>query len=143
MNEVEKLIPKFAETHRLRIKRDVDGTYIIPGNLGDSHIYDYSDEELGVLFMPTHKASDKPRTKLWNSVRRKCIAAGMTLRQNGDDEGALSFDPNNAVQVKLAIKCVRARARRRVSEAHRMKLVANAALARAARFGQTLNTEAL
>jgi len=110
-------LPEFAVTKNLKTKRDVDGTCIIPGRLGESHVYECAPNQLGVLFQPTSAPTDQPRTKLWNSVRKKCIAAGMTLRQNGDDEGALSFDPENSEQAKLAVRCIKARARRRPSAA--------------------------
>jgi hypothetical protein len=48
----------------------------------------------------------------------------MTLRQNGDDEGALSFDPNNRQQARLAIKVTGARPKRQLSPEHRAKLLA-------------------
>jgi hypothetical protein len=60
----------------------------------------------------------------WSRVRRKCLAAGMTLRQNGDDEGAFSFDPSNRTQAALAIKLAGARPKRRLSPEHRAKLLA-------------------
>jgi len=48
----------------------------------------------------------------------------MKLRQNGDDEGAFSFDPNNREQARLAIKVTGERPKRRISPERRGKLVA-------------------
>jgi hypothetical protein len=48
----------------------------------------------------------------------------MTVRQNGDDEGAVSFDPANKEQASLAIKLIGARPKRRLSPEHRSKLLA-------------------
>lgn len=31
--------------------------------------------------------------KTWGDLKRAGLAAGMTLRQNGDSEGCMSFDP--------------------------------------------------
>jgi hypothetical protein len=45
----------------------------------------------------------------------------MTLLQNGDDEGALSFDPTNRKQAALAIKVTGARPKRQLSAAHKGK----------------------
>ena len=86
------LIEHFAERHRLRISTEPDGTTIIPGRVG-FHLYEYSDAELALMLCggPIH-------TGRWARVRSKCLAAGMTLRQNGEDEGALSFDPTNREQ---------------------------------------------
>lgn len=90
-------VNEFAERHRLKTQRSHDdGTEVINGSLG--HLYEYSDTELGVCFLPP----GEPRPKKWGNVRRACIAAGMTLLQNGDSEGCLSFDPNNREQVRLA-----------------------------------------
>jgi hypothetical protein len=48
----------------------------------------------------------------------------MTLRQNGDDEGAVSFDPTNKKHAALAIKVAGARPKRRLSPEHKAKLLA-------------------
>jgi hypothetical protein len=39
----------------------------------------------------------------------------MTLHQDGDGEGILVFDPVDPGQAKLAIKCVKAKAKRQMS----------------------------
>jgi len=49
-------------------------------------------------------AKKAPRARLWNSLSTQCIVAGMTLRQNGDAEGALTFQPDSPVLVKLALQ---------------------------------------
>jgi hypothetical protein len=64
------------------------------------------------------------RTRRWSGIRKKCLAAGMILRQNAEDEGALSFDPNNRQQLRLAIKLSGARPKRQLSPEHRAKLLA-------------------
>jgi hypothetical protein len=65
-----------------------------------------------------------PRPHRWAAIRKKCLAADMTLRQNGDDEGALSFDPNDRKQAQLAIKVSGARPKRQLSPEHRARLLA-------------------
>ncbi len=99
----------FAEQHRLKLMRDDCGDAVIRGKLG--HLYEYNSTELGLCFMP----ADDPRTRLWNNTNKACLAAGMTLRQNGDAEGCLSFDPASKEQAKLAIKAVVARPKRQLS----------------------------
>jgi hypothetical protein len=80
-----------------------------------NRIVDNRVGQLGVLFMP----AGNPRTRLWNETRKRCLAVGMTLRQNGNGEGALSFDPANPEQAKAAILAVKVRRKRRLSESHR------------------------
>src|SRR2546426_8893941 len=90
-------INDFATQHRLKTKHDKgDDTTIIPGKSGQ--LYEYSDEEFAVMyFLPVTKPA---RPRVWNRMRDLCAAAGMVLRQNGDAEGALSFNPENREQVK-------------------------------------------
>jgi hypothetical protein len=72
-------LKKFAEQYRFKMKHNAeDTTDVIVGRTGQ--IYEYSGEELAVMFI----TSDNPRTRLWRAVRDKCLAAGMTLRQDGD-----------------------------------------------------------
>ena len=52
----------------------------------------------------------------------------MTLRQNGDSEGSLSFDPSNREQAKLAIKIAGARPKRVLSPEHKAKLLTSSPL---------------
>jgi hypothetical protein len=102
----------FASKHRLKPQRDpADDTTVIVGSAG--HIYEYSDVLLGVMFItPANKA---PRARLWNNLAAQCIAAGMSLRQSGDAEGALSFDPSDPSQVRLAIKLAGVKRKRQAS----------------------------
>jgi hypothetical protein len=89
-------IAEFALQYRLRLGRDELGEKIIPGKLGD--IYEYGPTLLGVMFMP-----DPPRARLWPAARKKLLSAGFHVLQNGDWEGAATFDPDNPAQAKLAI----------------------------------------
>ncbi len=100
----------FAEQNRLKVKRDDCGEAIIPGKYGQ--IYEYNNTELGVMFMPPPTKAEPlgrwcPRT--WGNFKGAAAAAGMTLLQDGDSEGCLSFDPKNKAQVKLALKIARVR----------------------------------
>jgi hypothetical protein len=118
-------IQEFAVTNRLKARRSVDddNELVVTGRMGQ--IYQYSENELGVLFMPPGTNSDRygrwcPRT--WNRLRKLAVNAGMILRQNADSEGALSFDPKNAEQSKFAIQIAKARPKRVLSPEHREKL---------------------
>ena len=136
--KAEMTINDFATQHRLKTKHDRgDDTTIIPGKAGQ--LYEYSDEELAVMhILPATKPA---RPRVWNRMRDLCAAAGMVLRQNGDAEGALSFNPENREQVKLAIKLAGVKRKRQMSE--KQKAVAEAALrlALARKRGTAVPTE--
>jgi hypothetical protein len=116
----EEMIQVFADQNRLRTSRETDGTTVICGQ-GGCHLYEYSDCELALMIV-CDTGDTCPRR--WSGIRKKCIAAGMTLRQNAENEGALSFDPNNKPQSRLAIKVTGVRPKRRLSPEHRAKLLA-------------------
>lgn len=102
-------LEQFAKKYRLRIRTNKDdGTEVIAGSVG--HIYEYDEGELGVMYFPGRWS---PKT--WGNIKRKAAPLGMTVRQNGDSEGALSFDPTNRAHAKLAISAVRCRPKRQVS----------------------------
>jgi hypothetical protein len=105
-------IVDFATKHRLKITRDECGDPVIVGRIGQSNIYEYSDTELGVMFITDGRKP--PRTGLCNTFKAAC-EAGMTLRQNGDAEAAFSFNLSNPEQAKVAIKGIRARFRREMT----------------------------
>jgi hypothetical protein len=105
-------IADFARRHRLRLSSDELGERVILGKLGD--IYEYSPRLLGVMFMP-----QPSRPKIWPAARNMLSKAGFTIRQNGDEEGAATFNPHDLVQAKLAIKVLRIRAIRVLSPAER------------------------
>ncbi len=101
-------IQVFAERHRMTVTRDKCNEQIISGKQG--HVYDYSATELGVMFIPPDRT---PRR--WGNLRREALRAGMVLRQDGDSEGSLSFNPNNMTQCRLAMKIAGVKQRRGMS----------------------------
>jgi hypothetical protein len=112
------LLKEFADKHSLRVTRSrQDNTDNIVGKFAE--MYEHSPSEFALMLcgIPTG-------TGHWARVRAKCLAAGMSLCQNGDDEGALSFDPTNGKQAALAIKVTGARPKRRLSAEHMAKLLA-------------------
>lgn len=109
-------VKDFAARHRLKLTKDGSGEdieFIVQGRIGQSSIYEYSDSELAVAFVTDGKKP--PRTGLYNTFKAACVSAGMVLRQSGDAEGSFSFDPENDAQAKVAIRGVRAKAKRRIS----------------------------
>jgi hypothetical protein len=107
-------IEQFAEQYRLktRINRG-DDTKVILGKLG--HLYEYDAGIMGLCFIPEPNPTKPERTKLWNARKATCLAAGMTLQQDGDAEGCLSFDPANLRQSRLAISVVKAKTKQVMS----------------------------
>lgn len=99
----------FAETHRLRSRRDEAGEVVILGR--DGLIYEFAPGLLGVAVLDL-------TPKKWGNRRRACVAVGMVLRQDGDAEGALSFDPTATDQAQLAIAVCRAKRRKVISPEH-------------------------
>jgi hypothetical protein len=105
----------FATQYRLTTKKDSCGEVIIAGRPRNaahaedrSHIFEYGSGKFGVcLLMGT--------AGKWNNRKKAALGAGFALGQDGDTEGTLLFDPQDAKQARLAIKLVGAREKRRVT----------------------------
>lgn len=123
----EELIDQFATRYRLKAKQDSCGEKIVPGRKGDSHIFQYDDELLGVVIMPGPN-----ETRTWNSAHKAFLKAGMTVTLDGDREGIATFDPKNKEQVRLAKKYAGISSRRKATSAH----LAALARFRASKTGQ-------
>jgi hypothetical protein len=74
--------------------------------------------------------TNEKRTGLWNRTKKRCLAAGMKLHQEGDAEGIFVFDPANPAQAKLAIKSVQAKAKRQMTPERKAALSETLAKAR-------------
>ena len=119
----------FATKYRLKIATDSSGDTCIPCQLSkDANIGEYGDRELAICWITDGKKA--ARTGLWNRTKVKCLAAGMTLSQEGDAEGVFVFDPADPVQAKLAIKSVKARVKRQMTPERRAALSETLAKAR-------------
>ena len=110
----------FAKQNRLTVRKDDCGDPVIRGKFGE--LYEYSDSLLGVMLITPVSKPPKPRH--WYRYREAGQVAAMVLQQNGDAEGALSFDPKNAEQVKIALKLAGVKPKRRVSPEERARLQA-------------------
>ncbi|MGA7766026.1 MAG: hypothetical protein WCA27_07340 [Candidatus Sulfotelmatobacter sp.] len=109
-------ITDFAEKYRLKVRRDPDdGTDIVPGTHDQSHIYEWNESELAVMFITP--ATKPARPFFWRKHRDSGFAAGMRLIQNGDAEGCLGFDPTRPDQVKIALKLAGVKRKRQISPA--------------------------
>jgi hypothetical protein len=126
-------LKEFGTKHRLKVTVDGDGESVIKGKQGE--IYQHSEKQLGVIFMPPSKTDKCGRwcPKVWGNLRRAGVELGMTVLLNGDSEGALGFDPANRAQVAHAIKVAKARVKKELSPERREALAAVLARARAVR----------
>jgi hypothetical protein len=96
-NDREATVVEFAQRYRLRPWRDSDGTIVICGRHG--HLFEYDRDIMGLMVLPSAR-----RPKYWGHVRRKLLACGFRIQQDGDCEGAASFNPHNAMHAMAAIK---------------------------------------
>jgi hypothetical protein len=108
------VIQEFAKKYRLRTQFDACEEVVIPCRRGQ--IYDSGGRRLAVLV-------EGVSARGWHSVRKSLLAAGFELRQNGDCEGTLAFDPADQKQAELAIKVMRARHKRQLSEGQKAELI--------------------
>ena len=131
------MIHKFAENNRMKVTHDECGDAIIAGRQGQ--LYPYTESEMGVIFLPPKTKEDSCGRwcpKLWGNFKRAAALIGMVLTQDGDSEGCLSFDPQNAEQVKLAAKIAKVRIRKKLSLERKAALAATLAVARGQRVNQ-------
>jgi len=123
-------LSEFANDHRLQVKRDPqDNTDIIPGK--DGHIFEYDDGVLGVVVMP-----ETGTAYHWNAATKAFLATGMTVTQDGDDEGIATFCPENGQAVKAAVKYAGIKRRRQITDTQRQRLSTHAFKALPERSGQ-------
>ena len=135
------MIHKFAENNRMKVTHDECGDAIIAGRQGQ--LYPYTESEMGVMFLPPKTKEDSCGRwcpKLWGNFKRAAALIGMVLTQDGDSEGCLSFDPQNAEQVKLAVKIAKVRIRKKLSPERKAALAATLAVARVQRVNQAACT---
>jgi hypothetical protein len=92
-----QLLQSFCKNNRLKSRMDSDGTLIVPGKLG--HIYEYDGHSLAVIVIPA-----TPHKNYWTFTRKKLVSLGFKIVQNGDCEGAASFDPANPDHARAAIR---------------------------------------
>lgn len=88
-------IQQFASAHNLKTRKDGDSK-IIPG-IDESHLYEYDESHLAVMYMDSLGNN-------YSTYRKECLALGMKIQQDGDFEFAATFSPTNAKQAKYAIQ---------------------------------------
>jgi hypothetical protein len=103
-------IQEFSGRYRLRSKKDGCGEEIIPGKLG--HLFDHGHGQFGIVLEDSPSGDSRARALL--SRKRAGVQGGFSLKQQGECESVLLFDPQNQKQAKLAAKLVMARKKRTV-----------------------------
>ena len=111
-------IREWASMYQVKCSRDVCGDPVVPGrayHIECCHVYE-DGNRLGICLLFDHG-------KTWKTAKRKALAAGFTLKQDGDREGTLLFDADNESQSRLALKLCGIYARRRlnISQADRIR----------------------
>jgi hypothetical protein len=108
-------IESLAAKYKLKTKKlDSTDEVVIPGRLG--HIFIYSDDTVGAIFMPPEVS------KGWLRRRETFVKAGATVTQNGDTEGVVAFPIGRVDLVKLAVKLLGCRGKKKISPEHLAKL---------------------
>ena len=102
-------IEQFAETYRVKPRKDSCGDRIVPGKPRQtrwpeekSHIYEGDNGQFGLSLMnPLPYPEGKAK---YTNAKKRLLEAGFIQGQDGDSEGTFLFDGSNAVQAKLAIR---------------------------------------
>ena len=103
----------FVEQYRVRVKRDDCGEPIVPGKVG--RLYEHDASRFGVVLEvpPDDARSDKTL----RARRRRAIATGFVVHQEGEFEALLLFDPGDGKQAALDVRLIRAKKIRQAARA--------------------------
>jgi hypothetical protein len=96
------ILHHFIEHHRLRLNRDECHDAIVRGKLG--HLYEHDAGRLGIVLEAQAKSASLDTTL--RARKRRAIAAGFLLHQEGASEAILLFDPADTKQARLAIRLI-------------------------------------
>ena len=88
----------WAGRERFRVRTDPDGDAVVRGKRG--HVYEYGPGRLAATFMPGPPDDRKAIFKL-GRVRRRLVAAGGKVIQNGDTEGTFLYTVPTPEQTAL------------------------------------------
>lgn len=114
---------ELCASKNLRVSRDEDNTVIAKGVNG--HLFQYDDEHFGCVFLPTDR-DDSERDFRWRQ-RAKRLPDGCRITQYGDREGIFVFRFDNDEALAYAVKMVRHRKKRVMTEEQLADLRARAA----------------
>jgi hypothetical protein len=135
-------IKEFAAKYHVRTKRDSCGEDIVAGSVRPkdmparveyaAHVYDHGDgKRFGLLLL----FQSKPK---WTYAKKKLVAAGFTIKQDGDTEGTALFDPENCAQVDVAFRVAHIRVRKELTAERREALSARLTAARQSKGASNL-----
>ena len=102
----------FTEKNRLRVRRDECGDVVVVGKLGQ--LYQHDDGLVGLLLISPNGDDPKLDCTL-RSRKRKALAEGLKLHQEGDYESTFLFDSEDKQHTQLAIRLIGARRKRRAT----------------------------
>jgi hypothetical protein len=135
-------VQEFAEQYRVRVRRDTCGEEIISGkrfckDMPDrleyrSHFYDHVNGRFGLCLLFATAA------KWTYAKRRLSTLMHFALKQEGDREGTLLFDPSDPKQARTAIREAKVKYRRVLTEADRIARADRLKRVRTAEDGQLL-----
>jgi len=127
-------LENFTQDFRLKLTKDASGDPVVQGRLHrDAVISEFDQTFLALCFLVDGRRGAPSRTGMFNNVKRACLAAGMRIRQRGDQEAVFLFDPADRMQGKLAVKSIKARVKKVVGPEVRERLIAGLAKAREAK----------
>ncbi|HEY0702879.1 MAG TPA: hypothetical protein VGD60_08950 [Candidatus Acidoferrales bacterium] len=127
----------FAKRCRIRVTRDVCGEFIVRGRLG--HLYEHDASRFGIV-LEVPKENTRSDKKL-RARRRRGLAAGFALHQEGDFESVLLFNRANREHAELASLLIGAKKLRQLvkpsdSQLRVRALFSSKARSKRARFDQ-------
>jgi hypothetical protein len=122
---------EFSDQYRLPVTRDHCNHPIIRGKFG--HIHEHGSGLLGIV-LEAAANNDRFDTTL-RSRKRRAMAAGFVLHQEGDCEAILLFDPADLDQAQLAIRLIEAKKIRKAAKPTDAQLRARALFSSKARPG--------
>jgi hypothetical protein len=122
-------LQQFVAHHRVRLNRDECHDAIVRGKLG--HLYEHAAGQFGIVLEAQANSASLDTTL--RVRRRRAIAAGFFLHQEGDSEAILLFDSDDAKQSALAIRLIHAKRIRQAAPPTDAQLRARAAFSSKAR----------
>lgn len=127
-----RTLAKFGEQYRVRVKCDECGDSIVRGRFG--HLYEHDETQLGIVLDAQPDTLRSDRTL--RARRRRAIAAGFVVHQEGECEAILLFDPSDQKQAALAIRLIGAKKIRKVPPPTDAQLRSRALFSSRARSGR-------
>ncbi|MGA8222478.1 MAG: hypothetical protein WB780_12555 [Candidatus Acidiferrales bacterium] len=104
-------LAEFAEQYRLRVKHDECGDLVIRGKF--EHLCELDSGRFGIVLEAP--ANNARTDKTIRARKRRAIAAGFRLRQKGESEAILLFDPGDQKQTALAVRIIHAKKKRQAA----------------------------